>query len=174
VVTTKAGVQLAGAHIGGNLEFDGASLTNPNGPALLADSLTVDQAMFCRAGFTAHGEVRLRGAHIGGSLGFRGASLTNPDGVALSLQRARAGVLFLLPRERPDRAVDLTNARVGSFQDEPASWPAAMWLRGFVYEVLENDSVSVRQRLRWLDRHQGGYAPGLYDQSLRRTAEPVT
>jgi hypothetical protein len=107
-------------------------------------------------GFTAHGEVRLIGAHIGGQLDFTRASLSNPDGVTLELDGASAGVLFLLPQERPDGVVDLTNARVGSFHDEPARWPVAMRLRGFTYEVLENDTVSVRQRLSWLARHQGG------------------
>jgi hypothetical protein len=32
------------------------------------------------------------------------------------------------------------------------------------YETLENDQVSVRDRLRWLTRHPGGYTPQIYDQ----------
>jgi len=162
--TARGGVRLVGAHIGGSLDFDGASLINPNGYALSARSLTVDQSMFCRNGFTTEGEVRLVGAHIGGSLDFAEASLTNSDGLALDLERASADALFLVPRERPIGVVDLTNARVGSFHDAPDSWPTAMRLRGFVYEVLENDSISVRARLGWLTRHQGRYAPGPYDQ----------
>jgi hypothetical protein len=66
----------------------------------------------------------------------------------------------------------LTNAQVGSFYDAPAGGPVVVRLRGFVYEVLENDSVSVRARLAWLARHEGGYAPGIYDQlaaAYRRT-----
>jgi hypothetical protein len=61
-------VRLLSCRIGGNLEFDGASLTNSNERALNADRLTVDQDMFCRDGFTAQGEVRLLGGHIGGNL----------------------------------------------------------------------------------------------------------
>ncbi len=48
-------VRLAGAHIGGNLDCDGASLHNDSGPALLADGLQVGQDMFLRDGFTATG-----------------------------------------------------------------------------------------------------------------------
>ena len=82
-------VRLLGAHIGGALDFNGAQLTNANGPALSADSLEIDQGMFCRVGedghpFSAEGEVRLLGAHIGGTLEFDGARLKNQKGPALN------------------------------------------------------------------------------------------
>ena len=48
-------VCLDGAHIGGNLECDGASLGNDSGPALIADSLQVSQDVYLRDGFTAAG-----------------------------------------------------------------------------------------------------------------------
>ena len=173
--TAEGEVNLIGAHIGGTLDFEDATLTNRNGPALSADGLTVDRDVYCRDGFTAHGEVRLIGAHISGQLNFTRATLTNPDGLALDLESARVGELFLLPRERPTGIADLTNARVRGFHDAPDSWPTAMRLRGFVYEALENDSVSVSARLGWLARHQDGYAPGLYDQlavAYRRSGHP--
>jgi adhesin HecA-like repeat protein len=77
-------IRLRGAHIGGQLDLGGATLTNPDGYALAADGLTVDMNMFCGDGFAATGEVSLLGAHIGGQLEFRGATLTNPDRHALS------------------------------------------------------------------------------------------
>ncbi|MEU2614817.1 hypothetical protein ABZ570_25005 [Micromonospora sp. NPDC007271] len=76
--------RLIGAHIGGRLSFNGATLTNPNGVALYADRLTVDQSVLCSAGFTATGETRLPGAHIGSQLAFIDAALTNPNGYALN------------------------------------------------------------------------------------------
>jgi hypothetical protein len=82
--TARGEVRLLGAHIGGQLILSGATLTNPDGRALNADGLTVDQDILCREGFTATGEVRLVGAHIGGNLEFNGATLTNPDSLALS------------------------------------------------------------------------------------------
>jgi len=68
-------VRLLGAHIAGQLSFDGAKLTNKDARALSADGLKVDQGMLCQTGFVAQGEVRLSGAHIAGQLGFNGAKL---------------------------------------------------------------------------------------------------
>jgi len=88
-------VNLAGAHIGGNLEFSGATLANPDGYALCADTLTVGQHMFCRDRFAATGEVNLAGAHIGGNLEFSGATLANPDGHALRADALTVGQQML-------------------------------------------------------------------------------
>src|SRR5690606_4389000 len=76
--------RLFSAHITGQLIFNGATLTNPDGMALSADWLTVNGGMFCGEGFTATGEVGLIGANITGHLIFNGATLTNPDGTALT------------------------------------------------------------------------------------------
>jgi uncharacterized protein YjbI with pentapeptide repeats len=105
--TAASVIGVAGAHIGGQLMFSGASLSGGSWPpdladatlspfsdstvedraegiALVGDGLRVDGDMFCREGFAAAGEVRLRGAHIHGSLKFREASLTNAHGYALN------------------------------------------------------------------------------------------
>jgi hypothetical protein len=84
-------IDLLGAHIGGRLFLNGATLTNPRGRAFLADGLTVDRDMFCDEGFTAKGEVRLVGAHIGGEFVLGGASLTNRDGYALMADKLTVG-----------------------------------------------------------------------------------
>jgi hypothetical protein len=133
-------------------------------PSLRAEQLTTRADLELNSGFTATGEVRLVGAHIGGQLSLRGVTLTNPGRIALRLQEARATTLFLEPKDRPDGGVDLTAARVGSFLDEQQTWPASLWLRRFVYDMLENDQVSVRDRLGWLRRQQGGYTPQPYEQ----------
>jgi hypothetical protein len=80
--TVTGVVSLNGAHIGGSLIFAGATLTNPDGVALGADALTVNQGMFCH-GSTVQGEIRLLSTHIGTQLAFTAATLTNPGGVAL-------------------------------------------------------------------------------------------
>jgi hypothetical protein len=157
--------RLVAARVGRQLALSGAELTNPGGWALAAYGLHVDGNMLCRDGFTAKGGIRLLGAHIGGELVFEGARLANPGDMALQLEGARAAVLYLLFAEPPDGVVDLTNAKVGAFFDDPASWPATLGLRGFTYDTLENDGVSVRDRLTWLAREYGGdYVPQLYDQ----------
>jgi len=80
-------VRLLGAHVKGQLNFNGARLTNETGPALIGDGLHVDGDVF-GGGFvvTGHGElgaVRLPGAHIIGQLNLNGAELANQDGPAL-------------------------------------------------------------------------------------------
>jgi hypothetical protein len=82
------GVDLAAAHIGGDLDCGGSQFSNSDGPALNADNLTVDQDMSCSEGFTASGEVRLLGAHISGVLNCTGGQFANPEGVALTEKKA--------------------------------------------------------------------------------------
>jgi hypothetical protein len=163
--TAKGQVNLMRAHIGGVLSFDGATLTNDDGPALNAEGLTVDEHMFCRNGFTAQGEIRLPAAHIGGQLVFDGATLTNGDGSALAMAWLRARTLALMPQARPDGQVDLSNARVDDLYDAQATWPKPLLLSGLEYNALHAEpEVTAEKRLRWLERDPGGYAPQLYEQ----------
>jgi hypothetical protein len=164
--TVKGEVRLRGAHIGGVLDLSGACLSNRDGRALHAERLIVERDMFCREGFTAEGELRLAGARIGGELDLGGAHLINPGRWSLDLEEADVAALVLLPARCLD-AVDLANARVGSFRDDPASWswlPMSLVLQGFVYDRLENDRMKVRERLIWLQLDVGGYIPQAYDQ----------
>ena len=84
-------MRLLGAHIGGVLSFEGASLENKGSRALSADGIHVDGGMFCCADdkqrFEASGEVRLLGAHIGGTVSFNGARLSNKETPALHADR---------------------------------------------------------------------------------------
>jgi hypothetical protein len=163
--TASGEVHLRGAHIGGQLLFSGATLTNPDGYALNASRLTVDRDMFCSEDFTATGEVDLRGAHIGGSLTFKGATFSNPHGHGLSLEDLQARALFLRGFLEPPALVELTHAQVGTLLDDPASWPREAILDGFVYDALYEDrSVSARQRLDWLASNPRGYSPQPYEQ----------
>ena len=118
-------VNLFGAHVGGILNCDGASLGNDSGPALQASGLQVDQGMFLTDGFTAtgageYGAVSLIGAHVGGSLNCDGASLRNDSGPALhanSLQVEQGMLLtggFTATGAGESGAVNLIGAHVGS------------------------------------------------------------
>lgn len=71
-LTTQGEVNLIGTHIAGDLILNGADLSHGddrtahgNGRALNADRLTVDRSVFCRDGFTAHGEVDFTNARTG-------------------------------------------------------------------------------------------------------------
>jgi hypothetical protein len=153
-------IRMTGARIGGSLEFGGARLDNSGGYALSARGITVAQDLDFLDGFTAQGQVRLLDARIGGRLDFEGAVLANPGGIAADLACTVSTVMFLLPRTPPEGVIDLTSARTGSFHDDPASWPALIRLRGFAYDTLENEAVSLSDRLAWLKRSGEGYAPG--------------
>jgi hypothetical protein len=107
---------------------------------------------------------RVNSTRIGGALTFEGASLANPDGRALNLQDLNVSVLFLRPGQPPEGTVDLVGAHVRVLVDEQASWPAAVRLRGFTYDTLDNTKISVRERLGWLARDPDGYTPQPYEQ----------
>lgn len=64
-------LRLLGAHVAGQLLFDGAAVDG----SLNADGLQVGGSMFCRDGFRAAAEIRLPGAHIHGQLDLDGAQL---------------------------------------------------------------------------------------------------
>lgn len=106
-------VNLGGAHIGGSLSLDGATLSNPGGRALYADRLAVDQAMLCQEGFSVHGEVHLEGARIGGSLRLKGATLSNPGGYALFGRRLTVDQNMACQGFSVHGEVDLDGARIG-------------------------------------------------------------
>ncbi len=89
-------VSLRGAHIGGALNLDGATLNNPGYVALDGYGLTVGQWMSCGSGFTANGQLFLINARIGGSLSFTGAELHNPNDWVLDAQGATVGYALFL------------------------------------------------------------------------------
>jgi hypothetical protein len=164
--TVEGETRLVGARVGGLFSLEGAALINPRGWALYAFQLSAGGGLHCRAGFTAEGELLLAGARIDGYFDLTDARLTKPRRRSLNLEGISAIALVLLPRHRPDGDVDLTNAHVGLFEDDPATWPASFRLRGFTYDSLglRGDREDVRTRLGWLARDPGGYVPQLYDQ----------
>lgn len=162
--TATGEINLDSAHIHGELTLAQASLTNPDRPtpALWAEGLTVDHGMHCH-GLNMSGEIRLAGASIGGDLDLTGASLVGPAGAALSLEAADIKTLRL-PEKPPDGGIDLTNAKVGVFDDNQEGWPSTLWLWGFVYDTFTNEAISTCARLQWLKRNPGRFSPQLYDQ----------
>src|SRR5215211_5746209 len=111
--STAAIVSLQGARVGGNLIVDATKLTGGSWPldladaaliprryaeddqadnmALVAGGLSVDGDMFCRHGFTAHGQIWLVGARVGRQLIFDDADLNNANTTALFADRLNVG-----------------------------------------------------------------------------------
>jgi hypothetical protein len=118
-------VRLIGAQIGGTLNFEGSSFSNPGGcqdpreqnnggKAIRADRIRVEGGVFLRNGFKADGEVMLNGAHIGGDLSCRRATFRNLLGHALSAENANVGGnVFFFDGFSAYGAVDLFGAKVG-------------------------------------------------------------
>lgn len=97
-------VQLAGAVIGNQLSLGGARLTNPDGPALVADYLRTGSNLILNGGFHAEGRkdtgtVRLVGATVRGSLNLEDGHIvaTEPGALALNIGRVQVGGDILLP-----------------------------------------------------------------------------
>jgi hypothetical protein len=155
-------VWLVGAQLG-ELDLNGATLTNPSGDVLVARGLEVDQDVRLTR-LTTDGDVFLRDARIGGRLRFDHTVLTGTQDQAVDLTGVRAVALGLRWGRAPAGMVDLSGASVGSIDDDPASWPARLRLRGLTYLMLDNEKVGVAARLGWLARQDGGFAPGPYDQ----------
>jgi hypothetical protein len=111
-------VRLAGATIGNQLDLGGARVTNPDGPALVADYLRTGSNLILNAGFRAQGRkdtgtVRLVGASIRGRLNLENgtAVAVEPRALALNLARVEVGVDVLFPVSFLDGAVNVEGFR---------------------------------------------------------------
>lgn len=157
-------VYLTNTQVGEEIDLEGAILSNPQGYALRAERLTVGDSVLCTKGFTAQGAVSLADSKIGGRLDFTGARLHEPAANTLDLRGMTARTLITRAAAPPDK-IDLRLASVIVLDDDPATWPARVLLRGFTYESMEHDrSVSVTTRLGWLEKDAEGYIPQPYEQ----------
>jgi hypothetical protein len=115
-------VDLAGAHIGGDLDCSGATMRNDCGPALLAGRLRVDGDVHLdrlkAVGAGDGGAVQLPGAHIGGLLDCTSASMCNKKGPALVAYSLQVDQKVLLEQFEAvgggnDETLNLFDVRVG-------------------------------------------------------------
>jgi hypothetical protein len=105
-------VRLVGASIGGQLNLNGGTLRNPDGPALIVDRARIGD-VFCNEGFDATGQFRLVQSDIQGSLVLNGGRFSNPGGDAISADGARvAGAVFCGEGFSATGAVRLTAAQI--------------------------------------------------------------
>ena len=131
-------VNLFGATIGSTLEFDGATLSNPEGTALRAPGSVVRADITCTGGFRAAGAIDLSGARIGGELRLAAATFASTE-------------------------ADLRKADIRVLSGELSSWPGQLRLNELTYTALE-PYLPADQRLSWLHRDPGGYQPQPYEQ----------
>jgi hypothetical protein len=164
--TANGALSLVNTSVAGVLWLNGTEVSarDDQETAILADGLeVVGDARFGR-GFTAFGQVSLIGTHFGSSLVFDGALLSRPAGTALDLERTRVDRILALGFESISGTVDLTDATLSSIRDRQDVWPDRLLLGGLRYEriVAWPNDVSVKERLDWVARQDGGYLPQPY------------
>jgi hypothetical protein len=188
-------VDLSGAIIGGDLNCVGGQFDNQgtNTYAFLAEGIKVARCIFFCNGFKANGRVSIMSATIGGDLDCEGGQFINQDTNTRALDAERVkidGDVFLRKgfkavgkvdfessyiarsfewydvKSPEDAIINLSSANVGSFRDDPMSWPFTnnLFLDGFSYDKIYN-LTNLDIRLAWL-RHQptNQFFPQTYEQ----------
>ncbi|GAA2111799.1 oxidoreductase [Streptomyces synnematoformans] len=162
--TGGGGIRLIGARLSGGLFLDGARIGAADGLALTLDHVDTTLVRLTD-GFSAAGRLELRGAQIADLLTFDGADLGDCTGVDCT--RLQTTDLRFTPAVRPAGPVSLGGTHAATLHDELRSWPATVFLDGFVYGYLRSAQAtgreSVRRRLDWV-RRGAGYAPQPYEQ----------
>jgi hypothetical protein len=109
-------LRLHAAHIGGQLDLEGVEITNDSGPAILADSMKVEDMLTLRAarvtGVGDDGALRLLNAHIRGQLHLAGAVITNDTGPALVVDGMKVDDALLLVAAQVSGAGELGALRL--------------------------------------------------------------
>lgn len=109
----KGVVRLYQSVIGGDLNFDGATVYVPHTVAFRCDSISVSGGLYGRNA-KMNGEISLRHARVSAAATFTGAQLSNPDGVALRTDRVNIeGGLWLGGGFKAEGTIRLVSAEIG-------------------------------------------------------------
>jgi hypothetical protein len=112
--TAEGVIWLTDAHIGGFLTFEGASLENPGGAALIAWQLTVDQDLSLSKEFRAVGKVDLSAGRVRSLVCSGGTFRASDDGLALSAEGlSAADDVLCTDGFTAEGAVTFRGARIG-------------------------------------------------------------
>lgn len=133
-------IRFSGAVLGGQLNLTGASITNPHGPAVVADYLETRSNLMLNHDFHAEGRsdtgvIRLVGARVGGRLMCEGGQVrtSGPDDLALNLRQAHVGGDLLLPTSFAVGPMDLVGL---TYDGRPRYATLTEWL-----DMLANRTV---------------------------------
>jgi hypothetical protein len=117
----RGAVRLQGARVDGRISGHGLEVTNPSGPALVADSLQVADTVYLGTesvlrGCGDRGAVRFVGARVG-SLSLGGTRLENPSGWALAAHYLEVTGTLYLDRIEATGGVRVSGGRIGGQLD---------------------------------------------------------
>ena len=110
--TVEGPISLRGGRIGGDLNFDGATLNHASDRALSAERISVRGSALFR-GVTVRGALALPGSRIGGDLDLLGANIERPGGFAVEADSADVQGDVSLRMANIVGTVSLVTARVG-------------------------------------------------------------
>ncbi|MEU8824533.1 membrane-associated oxidoreductase [Streptomyces sp. NPDC048636] len=155
-------IQLNGATVDGEVNFDDARLLAPGHTALHAENLTVGtdlRGMRLRA----EGRLNLRGARIPRHLNLAYCRLSHPGGQALRASSATIGELWLREAAPIEGALNLRGAQLDLLHIAPEVWPDRVRIDGLSYRSL-TPHLPAERRLPLLEHEEGGYLPYAYEQ----------
>jgi phage baseplate assembly protein gpV len=194
-------VRFPSARLGNEMRLRASRIAVAAGPAVFASGVRIARELVIDGGFTSEGGIVLDRAEIDGTLDLSGSRIRSAalvrggpaggethdpilteryDASAISLVDARLDRLIMPEHaeDRPVGVVDLSRARVGSYEDSAAAWPPPkrgrrrgdrdldhLVLDGFIYDHLETPtglpaseagssgkgSNAALMRTRWLE-----------------------
>ncbi|MFK7944574.1 MAG: hypothetical protein AB8B85_16910 [Paracoccaceae bacterium] len=190
--TTHAALDLEGAEVQQDLLLVNCRFTatlylsNADMQAVILDrshlqGLNAHQIVALRGVFLRRvesgGEIGLIGAQIGGNLECNGAKLRNAGDKALDANGARiTGTFFWREGAFAEGAIVLTNAEIGSINDDPKCWPGKgdLLLDRCRYGAFTGPATNVtgKARIDWLSRQDLSkygveFAPSAYEQCAK-------
>jgi hypothetical protein len=108
----KGIMNIHGAKLGGRLDLDDTTLSNPGSYSLIAADVRIAGDLSCQ-GMHAQGTVALNGASVSGRAIFNGARLSNAGDVALSAERLTVeGGFYGNKLFRAEGSISLAGARI--------------------------------------------------------------
>jgi hypothetical protein len=148
------GIDLAGAKMVADFDCTGAEISNTEGAAISAQEMDTRGGIVLRK-VRIDGEATFVASRVEGDLDCTDAVLNNPGRNALDMSRMEIeGAFFLEGDAKPNGALVLTGASIGTIHDKESCWPAKgdLLLNRCRYGGFINSPVDARSRLDWLSR----------------------
>ncbi|MCD2191566.1 hypothetical protein [Actinomycetospora soli] len=156
---------LLGSQIGGQLNAVGALLMSLEGTSLNAAGISVEGTVDLQGAYI-YGTTSFSGAHVQGEMNFKGSRLfAIGEGDAVDLSTCSVGrTIYFDPLEVSGR-LNLTDAKVQTWDDLGGQKPEELSLVGFTYDFINVRAMGTRERVNWL-RLQRNYSPQPYAQLI--------
>ncbi|MEU6373138.1 membrane-associated oxidoreductase [Streptomyces sp. NPDC046909] len=150
------------ATVAASVNLHDATLENPGGTALDAETLSVASDLHARR-LTALGRLDLRGARVTGRLDLAHSRLSHPGHTVLQASSSVIGELWLNEAEPLSGSVNFRQTQTDLLRVAPETLPGEVRLNGLSYTML-SPHVPAERWLPVLERDVDGYVPHAYEQ----------